>query len=170
MVLKSPDSASPMAYTRKGPVPDMVHVTPVKHTVTAAAVEPLTPTANLKMLISAASPDIRDREMKKVLFRPIENEELKPATPESPTEDEEKDDSCQVRENKAAIANELVLCNNGGRMRQQKYNCCSLHNKPKFQSQIGFLLKMTHFNQPWLKKNNLNHTNHTNLNVVKIRI
>lgn len=87
-----------MAFSRKGSAPDLVHVTPVKHSVTAAAaVEPLTPTANLKMLISAASPDIRDREMKKVLFRPIENEGVKPATPESPTEDDEKDDSCQVR-------------------------------------------------------------------------
>ncbi|XP_007529686.1 transcription factor E2F7 [Erinaceus europaeus] len=35
--------------------------------------EPWTPTANLKILISAASPDIRDREKKKELFRPIEN-------------------------------------------------------------------------------------------------
>lgn len=97
--LKSPDSASTlMAFSRKGPAPDLVHVTPVKHSVAAvAAVEPLTPTANLKMLISAASPDIRDREMKKVLFRPIENEEVKPATPESPAEDDDKDESCQVR-------------------------------------------------------------------------
>lgn len=87
-----------MAFSRKGPAPDLVHVTPVKHSVAAAAaVEPLTPTANLKMLISAASPDIRDREMKKVLFRPIENEEVKPATPESPAEDDDKDESCQVR-------------------------------------------------------------------------
>lgn len=101
MVLKPTDTASPlMAFTRKGPCSDTVHVTPVKHSVTAAAVEPLTPTANLKMLISAASPDIRDREMKKVLFRPIENEGPKPASPETPTEDEEKDDSCQVRETK----------------------------------------------------------------------
>lgn len=84
-----------MAFSRKGPAPDLVHVTPVKHSM--AAVEPLTPTANLKMLISAASPDIRDREMKKVLFRPIENEGVKPATPESPVDDDEKDDSCQVR-------------------------------------------------------------------------
>lgn len=91
--LKSPDpGATPMAFGRT----DLVHVTPVKHS--AASVEPLTPTANLKMLISAASPDIRDREMKKVLFRPIENEGAKPATPESPAEDAEVDDSCQVRE------------------------------------------------------------------------
>ncbi|XP_075907718.1 transcription factor E2F7 [Nelusetta ayraudi] len=88
--LKSPDpGATPMAFGRT----DLVHVTPVKHS--AASVEPLTPTANLKMLISAASPDIRDREMKKVLFRPIENEGAKPATPESPAEDAEADDSCQ---------------------------------------------------------------------------
>lgn len=95
--LKSPDpSVTTMAYGRKSSAPDLMHVTPVKHS--AAAVEPLTPTANLKMLISAASPDIRDREMKKVLFRPIENEGEKPATPESPAEDVEADDSCQVRE------------------------------------------------------------------------
>lgn len=99
-VLKSPDPASPlMVFSRKGPAPDLVHVTPVKHSVTA--VEPLTPTANLKMLISAASPDIRDREMKKVLFRPIENEGVNPATPESPAEDDEKDESCQVRNREA---------------------------------------------------------------------
>lgn len=84
-----------MALGRKGSTPDLVHVTPVKH---SAVAEPLTPTANLKMLISAASPDIRDREMKKVLFRPIENEGAKPATPESPVEDAEADESCQVRE------------------------------------------------------------------------
>lgn len=36
--------------------------------------DPWTPTANLKMLISVASPEIRDREKKKELFRPIENE------------------------------------------------------------------------------------------------
>ncbi len=42
------------------------------------------------MLISAASPDIRDREMKKTLFRPIENEET------AIEEEEELDDSCQV--------------------------------------------------------------------------
>lgn len=73
---------------RKGVAPDLAHITPVKHT---ALVEPWTPTANLKMLISAASPDIRDREMKKVLFRPIENERDKPPSP-----DAEVEESCQV--------------------------------------------------------------------------
>ncbi|KAK1169217.1 transcription factor E2F7-like [Acipenser oxyrinchus oxyrinchus] len=48
--------------------------TPIKH-VDRPQADPWTPTANLKMLISAASPDIRDRDMKKGLFRPIENEE-----------------------------------------------------------------------------------------------
>lgn len=76
--------------TRKGGPPDMVHVTPLKHTPLA---EPWTPTANLKMLISAAGPDIRDREMRKVLFRPIENEE--PESPDAPVEDTEVED-CQV--------------------------------------------------------------------------
>ncbi|XP_018620855.2 transcription factor E2F7 [Scleropages formosus] len=52
---------------------DQVHITPSKLQDRACG-DPLTPTANLKMLISAASPDIRDREMRKVLFRPIENE------------------------------------------------------------------------------------------------
>ncbi|XP_077400864.1 transcription factor E2F7 isoform X2 [Vanacampus margaritifer] len=56
---------------RKGGTPDSVHVTPIKH---ATEAEPWSPTANLKMLINAASPDIRNREMRKVLFRPIENE------------------------------------------------------------------------------------------------
>uniref|UniRef100_A0A3Q2YVU1 Transcription factor E2F7 n=1 Tax=Hippocampus comes TaxID=109280 RepID=A0A3Q2YVU1_HIPCM len=55
----------------KGGTPDAGHVTPIKHTAEA---EPWSPTANLKMLINAASPDIRNREMRKFLFRPIENE------------------------------------------------------------------------------------------------
>lgn len=71
--------------------PDIIHITPIKHTERAHP-DPWTPTANLKMLISAASPDIRDREMKKTLFRPIENEEK--AVEEE--EEEELDDSCQV--------------------------------------------------------------------------
>uniref|UniRef100_A0A8C4RK27 Transcription factor E2F7 n=1 Tax=Erpetoichthys calabaricus TaxID=27687 RepID=A0A8C4RK27_ERPCA len=60
--------ARPKAFT-----PERVHITPVKQTDRPQG-DPWTPTANLKMLISAASPDIRDREMKKSLFRPIENE------------------------------------------------------------------------------------------------
>ncbi|XP_018937391.2 transcription factor E2F7-like [Cyprinus carpio] len=70
--------------------PDITHITPIKHAERAHP-DPWTPTANLKMLISAASPDIRDREMKKTLFRPIENEEK--AVDED--EEEELDDPCQ---------------------------------------------------------------------------
>uniref|UniRef100_H0X3I6 Transcription factor E2F7 n=2 Tax=Otolemur garnettii TaxID=30611 RepID=H0X3I6_OTOGA len=54
--------------------PERNPITPVKH-VDRQQAEPWTPTANLKMLISAASPDIRDREKKKGLFRPIENKD-----------------------------------------------------------------------------------------------
>ncbi|XP_011611471.2 transcription factor E2F7 [Takifugu rubripes] len=50
---------------------DASHVTPVKH---QPLPEPWTPTANLKMLISVASPDIREREKKKVLFTLREND------------------------------------------------------------------------------------------------
>nr|XP_033470319.1 transcription factor E2F7 [Epinephelus lanceolatus] len=90
---KSADSTFPvLLMTRKGATPDLAHITPIKHTALA---EPWTPTANLKMLISAASPDIRDREMKKVLFRPIENEKDKPASPDTVVEDTEVEDSCQ---------------------------------------------------------------------------
>ncbi|KAK1166798.1 transcription factor E2F7-like [Acipenser oxyrinchus oxyrinchus] len=53
---------------------ETIHNTPIKH-VDRPQADPWTPTANLKMLISAASPDIRDRDIKKGLFRPIENEE-----------------------------------------------------------------------------------------------
>ncbi|XP_041072030.1 transcription factor E2F7-like isoform X2 [Carcharodon carcharias] len=60
---------------RKCCTPDRVPVTPVKLTDKLSP-EPWSPTANLKMLISAASPDIRDRERKKELFRQIENETL----------------------------------------------------------------------------------------------
>uniref|UniRef100_A0A3Q3BPK6 Transcription factor E2F7 n=1 Tax=Kryptolebias marmoratus TaxID=37003 RepID=A0A3Q3BPK6_KRYMA len=91
--LKPADSTVPavpavpvLLANRKGPAPDLTHVTPIKQ---AALAEPWTPTANLKMLISAASLDIRDREMKKVLFRPMENDKDKPA------EDKEADDSSQ---------------------------------------------------------------------------
>lgn len=85
-----------MMFSRKGATPDLAHTTPIKH---STLVEPLTPTANLKMLISAASPDIRDREMKKVLFRPIENEREKPVTPVPLVEEIEVEDPCQVCKN-----------------------------------------------------------------------
>ncbi|GCC41798.1 hypothetical protein chiPu_0025857, partial [Chiloscyllium punctatum] len=55
--------------------PDQDLVTPVKHNDKSSP-EPWSPTANLKMLISAASPDIRDREKRKELFRQIENDTL----------------------------------------------------------------------------------------------
>lgn len=93
--LKSAEPVVPvLLISRKGATPDLAHITPIKHT---ALVEPWTPTANLKMLISAASPDIRDREMKKVLFRPIENED-KPVSPAVVPEDTEVEESCQVCE------------------------------------------------------------------------
>ncbi|XP_029317597.1 transcription factor E2F7 [Cottoperca gobio] len=89
--LKSAESPVPiLLISRNGAAPDLAHITPVKHTALA---EPWTPTANLKMLISAASPDIRDREMKKVLFRPIENEKDKPSSPDTVAEDTEVEDS-----------------------------------------------------------------------------
>ncbi|XP_034529639.1 transcription factor E2F7 [Notolabrus celidotus] len=90
--LKSAESPVPFLLFRKVATPDLAHITPIKHTALA---EPWTPTANLKMLISAASPDIRDREMKKVLFRPIENEKEKPESPQAVVEDAEVEDSCQ---------------------------------------------------------------------------
>ncbi|CAJ1054207.1 transcription factor E2F7 [Xyrichtys novacula] len=94
--LKSTESPTPLLIFRKVATPDLAHITPIKHTVLT---EPWTPTANLKMLISAASPDIRDREMKKVLFRPIENEKEKPASPQvMAAEDAEVEDSCQLDE------------------------------------------------------------------------
>lgn len=90
--MKSESTLPTLLINRKSATPDLAHVTPIKHT---SLVEPWTPTANLKMLISAASPDIRDREMKKVLFRPIENERDKPASPDAVAEVE---DTCQVCE------------------------------------------------------------------------
>ncbi|CAL1569049.1 unnamed protein product [Knipowitschia caucasica] len=77
--LKSPEAGSSV-LSRRGP--DLNHITPIKHSGTPA--EPWTPTANLKMLISAASPDIRDRELKKVLFRSRENQEEEEEEPRSP--------------------------------------------------------------------------------------
>lgn len=58
---------------QKGLTPEKFPITPVK-TLDRPLTDPWTPTANLKMLISVASPEIRDREKKKELFRPIENE------------------------------------------------------------------------------------------------
>ncbi|CAI5637469.1 unnamed protein product [Oreochromis niloticus] len=91
--LKSAESTLPtLLINRKGAPSELAHITPIKHT---SLTEPWTPTANLKMLISAASPDIRDREMKKVLFRPIENDKDQPASPDNVVEDPEVEDSCQ---------------------------------------------------------------------------
>lgn len=69
--MKSEAALSAMPTTRRGGAPDAGHVTPVKH---QPLPEPWTPTANLKMLISVASPDIREREKKKVLFTLREND------------------------------------------------------------------------------------------------
>lgn len=59
---------------QKGLTPERYPITPVK-VVDRPLTDPWTPTANLKMLSSVASPEIRDREKKKELFRPIENNE-----------------------------------------------------------------------------------------------
>ncbi|XP_069758404.1 transcription factor E2F7 [Narcine bancroftii] len=68
--------ASPSAVSRrKCCTPDRIQVTPSKHPDKSSP-EPWSPMANLRMLISAASPDIRDREEKKELFRQIENERV----------------------------------------------------------------------------------------------
>ncbi|XP_063783480.1 transcription factor E2F7 [Pseudophryne corroboree] len=67
---------------QKGLTPERFPITPVKATDKPLA-EPWTPTANLKMLISVASPEIRDREKKKELFRPIENNEREDIGPDN---------------------------------------------------------------------------------------
>ncbi|XP_069831585.1 transcription factor E2F7 [Dendropsophus ebraccatus] len=59
---------------QKGLTPERYPITPVK-AIDRPLSDPWTPTANLKMLSSVASPEIRDREKKKELFRPIENNE-----------------------------------------------------------------------------------------------
>lgn len=92
--LKSAESPIPVLLANKrSSAPDLTHVTPIKQ---AALAEPWTPTANLKMLISAASLDIRDREMKKVLFRPIENDKDQSVSSNT-LEDTEVEDSSRVR-------------------------------------------------------------------------
>ncbi|XP_008850242.1 transcription factor E2F7 [Nannospalax galili] len=75
MAPKTPIKNEPIDLSKqKIFTPERSPITPVK-LVDRQQAEPWTPTANLKMLISAASPDIRDREKKKGLFRPIENKE-----------------------------------------------------------------------------------------------
>ncbi|XP_053441158.1 transcription factor E2F7 [Nycticebus coucang] len=75
MAPKTPIKNEPIDLSKqKIFTPERNPITPVKHADRQQA-EPWTPTANLKMLISAASPDIRDREKKKGLFRPIENKD-----------------------------------------------------------------------------------------------
>ncbi|XP_068417814.1 transcription factor E2F7 isoform X2 [Eschrichtius robustus] len=75
MAPKTPIKNEPIDLSRqKIFTPERNPITPVK-LVDRQQAEPWTPTANLKMLISAASPDIRDREKKKGLFRPIENKD-----------------------------------------------------------------------------------------------
>ncbi|XP_028935086.1 transcription factor E2F7 [Ornithorhynchus anatinus] len=72
-VPKTPLKSEPIDLSKqRNCTPERNPITPVK-LVDRSQAEPWTPTANLKMLISAASPDMRDREKKKELFRPIEN-------------------------------------------------------------------------------------------------
>lgn len=84
--MKSEAAAATMLTNRRGATPDADHVTPVKH---QSLPEPWTPTANLKMLISVASPDIREREMKKVLFALTENDADKVKSADAAAEDAE---------------------------------------------------------------------------------
>ncbi|RVE56357.1 hypothetical protein OJAV_G00220380 [Oryzias javanicus] len=79
-----PAESSMLLKSRRTLTPDLTHITPIKN---ASPAEPWTPTANLKVLISAASPDIRDREMRKVLFRPMENDKEKPGSPDGSVEE-----------------------------------------------------------------------------------
>lgn len=75
MAPKTPIKNEPVDLSyQKGCTPERNPITPVK-LVDRPQPDPWTPTANLKMLVSAASPDMRDREKKKELFRPIENSE-----------------------------------------------------------------------------------------------
>ncbi|NWR92644.1 E2F7 factor, partial [Furnarius figulus] len=75
MAPKTPIKNEPIDLSKqKGCTPERNPITPVK-IIDKPQPDPWTPTANLKMLVSAASPDMRDREKKKELFRPIENSE-----------------------------------------------------------------------------------------------
>ncbi|ETE68509.1 Transcription factor E2F7, partial [Ophiophagus hannah] len=83
MTPRTPMKNEPIDLSKqKTCTPERSPITPVKLTDRPLA-DPWTPTANLKMLISAASPDMRDREKKKELFRPIENNEFSDALPDS---------------------------------------------------------------------------------------
>uniref|UniRef100_A0A8C0AQ33 Transcription factor E2F7 n=1 Tax=Buteo japonicus TaxID=224669 RepID=A0A8C0AQ33_9AVES len=75
MAPKTPIKNEPVDLSKqKSCTPERNPITPVK-LMDRPQPDPWTPTANLKMLVSAASPDMRDREKKKELFRPIENSE-----------------------------------------------------------------------------------------------
>uniref|UniRef100_A0A8B9RSW7 Transcription factor E2F7 n=1 Tax=Accipiter nisus TaxID=211598 RepID=A0A8B9RSW7_9AVES len=75
MAPKTPIKNEPVDLSKqKSCTPERNPITPVK-LIDRPQPDPWTPTANLKMLVSAASPDMRDREKKKELFRPIENSE-----------------------------------------------------------------------------------------------
>ncbi|NXJ59318.1 E2F7 factor, partial [Rostratula benghalensis] len=75
MAPKTPIKNEPVDLSKqKGCTPERNPITPIKLTDRPQP-DPWTPTANLKILVSAASPDMRDREKKKELFRPIENSE-----------------------------------------------------------------------------------------------
>ncbi|KFZ52459.1 Transcription factor E2F7, partial [Antrostomus carolinensis] len=75
MAPKTPIKNEPVDLSKqKACTPERNPITPVK-LIDRPQPDPWTPTANLKMLVSAASPDMRDREKKKELFRPIENSE-----------------------------------------------------------------------------------------------
>ncbi|XP_062423987.1 transcription factor E2F7 [Rhea pennata] len=75
MAPKTPIKNEPVDLSKqKGCTPERSPITPVK-LIDRPQPDPWTPTANLKMLVSAASPDMRDREKKKELFRCIENSE-----------------------------------------------------------------------------------------------
>jgi len=94
MAPKTPIKNEPVDLSKqKGCTPERNPITPVK-LVDRPQPDPWTPTANLKMLVSAASPDMRDREKKKELFRPIEN-----------SEQSDTPDSLQVR-----LRTQVTLC------------------------------------------------------------
>ncbi|XP_054844965.1 transcription factor E2F7 [Eublepharis macularius] len=83
MTPKTPMKNEPIDLSKqKSCTPERNPITPVKLS-DRPLTDPWTPTANLKMLISAASPDMRDREKKKELFRPIENSDICDAFPDS---------------------------------------------------------------------------------------